>query len=230
MTDFIIGAIYKDRDGDEWLVSRDHTGRCEALDITKDMDRVERSYGPLTLVNASPTNYVTGQVYLDRDGDEWTVTSPRRLRNRMIGLASTEEVESKWGPLVRVEVEHQVVPDGVPPASPSRPIGLSRDLLDKVTESHGGKYTQDVVRVYTDALNVLLTKSLDYGPKNIAQSPGGALNGIRVRMWDKVARLNNLLDTNREPENESLRDTFVDLLNYSAIALMVIDKNWPGTE
>jgi hypothetical protein len=46
-------------------------------------------------------------------------------------------------------------------------------------------------------------------------------------MWDKVARINNLLDNGVKPSNESLRDSFVDLLNYSAIAIMVLDKNWP---
>jgi len=62
---------------------------------------------------------------------------------------------------------------------------------------------------------------------NIAHSPGGPLNGLRVRMWDKVARINNLLDSKVSPSNESLRDSFIDLLNYSAIAIMVLDKKWP---
>jgi hypothetical protein len=46
-------------------------------------------------------------------------------------------------------------------------------------------------------------------------------------MWDKLARINNLVDKNATPENESLRDSFLDLLNYSAIALMVLDGAWP---
>jgi hypothetical protein len=48
-------------------------------------------------------------------------------------------------------------------------------------------------------------------------------------MWDKIARINNLVDNNKNPNNESLRDSFLDLLNYSAIALMVLDNNWPET-
>jgi hypothetical protein len=89
------------------------------------------------------------------------------------------------------------------------------------------KFVSDMWRVFDTAGNLLLRKHHDYGPKNVAHSPGGPLNGLRVRMWDKVARINNLLDSGVKPSNESLRDSFIDLLNYSAIAIMVIDKNWP---
>lgn len=88
-------------------------------------------------------------------------------------------------------------------------------------------FIADIWRVLDTAGNLLIRKHHDYGPKNIAHSPGGALNGLRVRMWDKVARINNLLDSNLSPSNESLRDSFLDLLNYSAIAIMVLDKKWP---
>ena len=88
-------------------------------------------------------------------------------------------------------------------------------------------FIRDVWAILDTAGNLLLRKHSDYGPKNIAHSPGGALNGLRVRMWDKVARINNLLDSRVSPSNESLRDSFIDLLNYSAIAIMVLDKKWP---
>jgi hypothetical protein len=89
------------------------------------------------------------------------------------------------------------------------------------------KFIDDMWRVFDSAGTLLLRKHQDYGPLNVARSPGGPLNGLRVRMWDKVARINNLLDSGVKPSNESLRDSFVDLLNYSAIAIMVLDKNWP---
>ena len=82
-------------------------------------------------------------------------------------------------------------------------------------------------RVYSEAWHLLLQKHKDYGPKNIAQAPGGALNGLRVRIWDKIARINHLLDTGVDAQNESLRDSFVDLMNYAAIAQLVLDKDWP---
>jgi hypothetical protein len=89
------------------------------------------------------------------------------------------------------------------------------------------KFAADMWEVLDSAGNLLLSKHHDYGPKNIAGSPGGPINGLRVRMWDKIARINNLVDNNKNPNNESLRDSFLDLLNYSAIALMVLDNNWP---
>jgi hypothetical protein len=89
------------------------------------------------------------------------------------------------------------------------------------------KFVDDMWRVFDTAGTLLLRKHRDYGPLNVARSPGGPLNGLRVRMWDKVARINNLLDSGVKPSNESLRDSFVDLLNYSAIAIMVLDRNWP---
>lgn len=77
-----------------------------------------------------------------------------------------------------------------------------------------------------EAVQVLLKKHLDYGPKNISQSPGGPMNGLRVRLWDKIARLNNLIDSGVEPENESLYDTFLDICNYGLIGMLIIDDMW----
>jgi len=104
----------------------------------------------------------------------------------------------------------------------------NRDLTgaaysDKIDEA----FIADVWRIMDTAGNLLIRKHHDYGPKNIAHSPGGPLNGLRVRMWDKIARINNLLDSNVKPSNESLRDSYLDLLNYSAIAMMVLDGVWP---
>ena len=95
------------------------------------------------------------------------------------------------------------------------------------TNAISNEFTTDVWRILDAAGNLLIKKHHDYGPKNISLSPGGPLNGLRVRMWDKVARINNLIDSNVNPSNESLRDSFIDLLNYSAIAMMVLDGTWP---
>jgi len=51
-----------------------------------------------------------------------------------------------------------------------------------------------------------------------------------VRMFDKLARINNLVETGATPENESLRDSFLDIANYAIIAMMVLDKQWEGVE
>ncbi len=89
-------------------------------------------------------------------------------------------------------------------------------------------FVADVWATLDAAGNLLIKKHKDYGPTNISLSPGGPLNGLRVRMHDKTARINHLIDSGATPENESLRDSFIDLLNYSAIALMVLDGKWPS--
>lgn len=91
-------------------------------------------------------------------------------------------------------------------------------------------FISDMWSVMDRAGNLLISKHHDYGPLNIARSPGGPINGLRVRMWDKIARINHLVDNNSTPQNESLRDSFMDLLNYSAIAIMVLDGNWPEVQ
>lgn len=88
------------------------------------------------------------------------------------------------------------------------------------------EFTQAVAQTYAEAEELLLRKHKDYGPKNISGSPGGPLNGLRVRMHDKMARINNLIDSGAVPENESLRDSFIDMANYALIALLVIDEKW----
>lgn len=96
------------------------------------------------------------------------------------------------------------------------------DVLDKTTE-----FELDVLEIADELASLLLKKHKDYGPKNISHSPGGALNGLRVRMHDKIARINHLIDSNNVPENESLEDSYKDLANYSIIALMVLRGKWP---
>jgi len=90
------------------------------------------------------------------------------------------------------------------------------------------KFSKDVSNKFTEANDLLIKKHKDYGPTNIANAPGGALNGLRVRMHDKQARINHLIDNKLDPKNESLRDSFLDLANYAIIALMVLDEEWPN--
>ena len=106
----------------------------------------------------------------------------------------------------------------------------SAERNDNSTPDAGkvNQFAGDMWEILDSAGNLLLSKHKDYGPTNISLSPGGPLNGLRVRMHDKTARINHLIDSGATPENESLRDSFIDLLNYSAIALMVLDGKWPN--
>ncbi len=87
---------------------------------------------------------------------------------------------------------------------------------------------EDKVRQVAESnVALLLRKHADYGPTNISRAPRGALNGLTVRIHDKTARINHLISSGVTPENESLRDSFIDLANYATIALLVLDGDWP---
>ena len=103
-------------------------------------------------------------------------------------------------------------------------IELTLPVIEKMMEKT--EFEKAVSRKYIEAEDLLLRKHRDYGPKNISASPGGAINGLRVRIHDKLARINNLYDSGATPENESLRDSFIDMANYAIIALLVLDGEW----
>lgn len=96
---------------------------------------------------------------------------------------------------------------------------LEGDFIDTSFEFEVGK-------AYQELLDLLISKHKDYGPKNIAEAPGGAINGLRVRMHDKLARINNLVDSGKNPEHESLEDSFKDMANYAVIGLLVLRGKW----
>ena len=88
-----------------------------------------------------------------------------------------------------------------------------------------------VASTFQELLDLLLSKHKDYGPKNISEAPGGALNGLRVRMHDKLARINNLYEYMEDtggfqPQHESIEDSFKDMANYAIIGLLVLRGKW----
>jgi len=93
-----------------------------------------------------------------------------------------------------------------------------------VREVHLETHVNAVIKELTD---LLVSKHRDYGPKNITDAPGGPLNGLRVRMHDKLARINNLHEAKfEEPQYEPLEDSFKDMANYAIIGLLVLRGQW----
>ena len=118
---------------------------------------------------------------------------------------------------IRTGIEDTVVPQGRQSAKDNfNNSHIKRELHLEVHLSNTIKELSDL----------LLSKHKDYGPKNISQAPGGAINGLRVRMHDKLARINNLIDSGANPEHESLEDSFKDMANYAIIGLLVLRKQW----
>lgn len=72
--------------------------------------------------------------------------------------------------------------------------------------------------VLRDLKTVLISKRRDYGSRNLTAF--GEL-GIMVRTYDKIERLRNLTLSGKEPENEAIDDTWVDIANYGILALIL---------
>lgn len=88
-------------------------------------------------------------------------------------------------------------------------------------------FEEYVRKIALEAAELLIKKHHDYGPDNINNAPGGAMNGLLVRMYDKMERLKTLLLGNKTPKFESVEDTLIDVVNYALIAMMVQRGRWP---
>tara|TARA_Y100000590_G_scaffold61202_1_gene65373 strand:- start:2172 stop:2528 length:357 start_codon:yes stop_codon:yes gene_type:complete len=76
--------------------------------------------------------------------------------------------------------------------------------------------------VQKEALNLFSKKNADYGD---AFSNFGPV-GVIVRMGDKINRLSNVTKSNITLiKTETIRDTLIDLHNYAAMAIMLMDEN-----
>lgn len=74
-----------------------------------------------------------------------------------------------------------------------------------------------------DQVALLASKQHDYGNDNILKF---GQQGILVRLWDKIARYNNLLQREvrgHDVANESVTDTLIDIVGYVVLLYMVQD-------
>jgi hypothetical protein len=74
--------------------------------------------------------------------------------------------------------------------------------------------------------NLVISKQKDYGPKNIMNSVVQPELSIAVRLNDKLARLANLIQSGKTPENETLIDTANDIIGYGLVLKMVLEKTF----
>ena len=75
--------------------------------------------------------------------------------------------------------------------------------------------------VQKEALELFKKKNKDYGD---AFANYGAI-GVLVRMGDKISRLQTINKTGINlVDDEKIRDTLIDLHNYSAMAIMLLDE------
>ena len=78
-----------------------------------------------------------------------------------------------------------------------------------------------MVKVHDEALELFSKKNADYGD---AFATYGTV-GVIVRMGDKIQRLISVSSKGVAlVDNENLRDTLIDLHNYAAMGIMLLDE------
>ena len=75
--------------------------------------------------------------------------------------------------------------------------------------------------VQKEAIELFQRKNKDYGDAFANYGPVGVI----VRMGDKINRLSSVTKNQVSlVQNESIRDTLIDLHNYAAMAIMLMDE------
>ena len=74
--------------------------------------------------------------------------------------------------------------------------------------------------IQEEALSLFERKNTDYGDAFV----NFGVIGVLIRLNDKIQRCLNISKNNVHLVDESMRDTLLDMHNYSAMALMLLDE------
>jgi len=78
-----------------------------------------------------------------------------------------------------------------------------------------------MIAVHKEALELFKKKNADYGDSFANYGPVGVI----VRMGGGISRLSSVTKNGVSfIDNESVRDTLIDLHNYAAMAIMLLDE------
>lgn len=120
--------------------------------------------------------------------------------------------------------------------------GVTEDMIMEVKNMYKGiiegseypKQYEWMLEQFVTMFEWHMKKNNDYGAANIT---GFGIEGILVRLWDKMCRLMNLNGYKiseikiekipiKEAANESTDDTFLDMAIYSVIAKCILSGKW----
>tara|TARA_Y100000389_G_C17006438_1_gene291981 strand:- start:101 stop:493 length:393 start_codon:yes stop_codon:yes gene_type:complete len=97
-------------------------------------------------------------------------------------------------------------------------LSLIKDSFNKLNIDR----VKQMENIQSEGLELFRKKNQDYGD---AFANYGVI-GVLVRMGDKISRLQSITTKSINLINsESLRDTLIDLHNYSAMAIMLLDED-----
>lgn len=97
-------------------------------------------------------------------------------------------------------------------------------LVQSCPSGGDSELDEAMMRIFVEAFELWARKQRDYGPENIAKA--GEV-GVSIRLNDKIERLRTLLRSGKVPDNESIRDTWIDVCVYGAIGVALNDDTWP---
>jgi hypothetical protein len=75
---------------------------------------------------------------------------------------------------------------------------------------------------HSEMVQLLCHKQHDYGHNNITNF---GIIGVAIRICDKIARIDNLSKRN-QPTNESLVDSYIDIVGYAMISIMLNEDSF----
>ena len=95
---------------------------------------------------------------------------------------------------------------------PPSPISNNNSNSERVNQ---------MINVQSEALELFKKKNADYGDAFATYGPIGVI----VRMGDKISRLQSITSNQISlVDNEGIKDTLIDLHNYAAMAIMLLDE------
>jgi hypothetical protein len=98
---------------------------------------------------------------------------------------------------------------------------INRDYINSLAKEQVKDRVNELSIVQDEARRLFARKNKDYGDSFATYGPIGVI----VRIGDKIQRLQSITRSNITMVNdESIRDTLIDLHNYSAMAIMLMDE------
>lgn len=105
--------------------------------------------------------------------------------------------------------------------------GCNDGGLDNTIAYHPDSFEYMIAEQQISQFVVMIERQRKYGPKNITRT-SNPIGAIAIRLGDKLSRLEELSQGRGDPDadDESLRDTLIDIANYATIAMCVQAGIW----
>ena len=106
--------------------------------------------------------------------------------------------------------------------------GADRDgevKFPEIDSQSDGYKGSEFNRITSEMLELYSQKNADYGDAFAESLDEDGLLVSKIRLKDKLKRFAQLIENDALVNDESMRDTLIDLANYTVMTLMWLDKN-----